>query len=159
MRRGLIRIGFLMFAAVVASAAGVATAVAGSVDAPIAVNLPPRVDLTGPTDGFVGVLGCPVTFTAVAVDPDNEIMQLRLITTDDIPVIADNGIERVEFYLNGHLLATDSTAPYEVTVAQGPFVPATAGEKNTAFALAYDDDPPPGLPGDPDQCLQATPPA
>lgn len=28
----------------------------------------------------------------------------------------NDGVDRVQFYLNGELLATDDTAPYEVTV-------------------------------------------
>ncbi|MEO3863823.1 Ig-like domain-containing protein [Acrocarpospora sp. B8E8] len=126
MKRALMLIPAATLAAM-ATVASTTAAAAGPVDGPIAVNLPPRVSLTSPADGFVGVLGCPVTFAAVAEDIDNQILLGRPATPDDVPVIADDGIDRVEFYLNGHLLAADYTAPYEVTVDRGPFVPRTRG--------------------------------
>ncbi|GAA0984255.1 hypothetical protein GCM10009555_057620 [Acrocarpospora macrocephala] len=157
MRRSLVLIGALTLASV----AGAGTAMGDPVAGPIAKNLPPRVALISPTDGFIGVSGCPITFSASAVDGDNEIMR----GPDDIPIFAPDGIDRVEFYVNDRLLATDNIAPYEITVDRGPFIPQSSG-KNTAFARAYDTDkpqlnadseivsfllvdPPPGLPDEP----------
>jgi hypothetical protein len=166
MRRKLMLMGTVALAAAASVATGM-TAAADPIDGPMEINLPPQVALTSPTDDSGGVLGCPFTFAATAADPDNEIMGGGSTTVDD-------GIDRVEFYLNGELLATDDTTPYEVTVVNGPFIPRLDG-KNTAFARAFDDDtpqlsadsqtvsffmvdPPPGLPDGPDPCLQATPP-
>jgi hypothetical protein len=131
------------------------------------------VALTSPIDAGGGVIGCPVTFAATAVDVDDQILSGKQIP-GDIPIIADDGIDRVEFYVNGHLLATDDFPPYEITVQVGPFIPATDG-KNTAFARAYDNDtpqltsdsqtitflmavPPPSLPGEPDDCMKGAAP-
>lgn len=172
MKRKLTLVGAVMLAAAT-SVTGATTAAADSFAGPRPINLPPRVALTSPADGFGGVIGCPVTFAAIAVDVDDQILH-GSATSDDIPIIADDAIDRVEFYLNGRLLATDDFAPYDVTVTHGPFIPAPLG-KNTAFARAYDNDtpqltmdsqsvaflmaePPPGLPGEPDECLKATPP-
>jgi hypothetical protein len=163
-------------AALVAAASLVgatATAAAGT-EGPRAINLPPRVALTSPIDGGGGVIGCPIMFAATAGDVDDQILSGKQMP-GDIPVIADDGIDRVEFYLNDRLLATDDFPPYEVTVVHGPFIPATDGE-NTAFARAYDNDtpqlttdsatvaflmaaPPPTLPGEPDDCMKGTAPA
>jgi Big-like domain-containing protein len=170
-RRKLILAGAVMLAAVT-SVAGAMTATAGQIDGPRPINLPPRVALTSPTDGSGGVFGCPFTFAAVALDPDDEILWGPPATSDDWTA-SEAGIDRVEFHLNGQLLATDDTAPYEVTVRNGPFVHRFEGV-NIAFARAFDRDtpqlsadsatvsffmvdPPPSLP-DIDPCMQATPP-
>jgi Big-like domain-containing protein len=171
MRRTLIFAGAVALAALT-SVAGAMTASAGQVDGPRNINLPPRVELTSPIGGGGGVLGCPFTFAAVALDPDDEMMG-GPPATEDGWIVTEAGIDRVEFYLNDQLVATDDTAPYEVTVRNGPFRHRHDG-LNIAFARAFDRDipqlsadsepasffmvdPPPTLPGI-DPCMQATPP-
>lgn len=84
-------------------------------------NQPPEVELTAPASGTVGVVApCPLTLTADAIDPDG-------------------AIDRVEFYVNGVLVGTDHTAPYQVSTSAG----ATPVPERVAFARAYDDGTPP----------------
>ncbi|WP_173160397.1 Ig-like domain-containing protein [Phytohabitans suffuscus] len=63
------------------------------------------------------MIGCPITFAATAVDVNDQILTGEQIP-GDIPIITDDGIDRVEFYVNDRLLATDDLPPYEVTVAR-----------------------------------------
>ena len=59
-------------------------------------NLPPAVALTSPADG------------ALIVNPTNVLLSAN--ATD-----ADGAVARVDFYVNGSCLATDTNAPYAVT--------------------------------------------
>lgn len=114
-------------------------------------NQPPEVTLTSPEAGFGTPITCPAPLAAEATDPDG-------------------AIDRVEFYVNGELVATDDTAPYEAE-ASGPGGHLVEGE-NTAFARAYDDGDPalstdsepvtftmlPPLPSSPGDCDSPLPP-
>ena len=85
---------------------------------------PPTVTLTYPTSTLSYVDGCPLLFTAEASDPD--------------------GIDRVEFYVNGVLVGTADTAPYRLEVSRAA-LPSRAPPfyQYTAFARAYDAGTPP----------------
>ena len=74
-------------------------------------NLPPSVSITSPADGAVIPAPGPV---AIDVDASD-----------------DNAVQRVEFYVDGALIATDFTAPWTT------FWTATAGAHNLT-AMAYD---------------------
>ncbi len=76
-------------------------------------NQPPTVTLTSPADGAGFEEGDPVPLAATASDPDGTI-------------------NRVEFYVDGTLVSTDTSAPYSFSagsIAVGP---------HTAFARAFD---------------------
>lgn len=75
-------------------------------------NLPPEVQLTSPADGAVFGYPCGATLSAIAQDPDG-------------------AVDRVEFYVNEQLVASDDTAPYEVELPPGAF-------DNVAYARAFD---------------------
>jgi len=77
-----------------------------------AVNTPPSVAITSPTDGAVIPAPGPVTVSATASD-------------------AETSVQRVEFYVDGALVATDFDAPYSTSWN------ATAGAHNLS-AVAFD---------------------
>jgi regulation of enolase protein 1 (concanavalin A-like superfamily) len=81
--------------AVTGSPAGVAAA--GGFDhvslASVSANLPPEVSLTGPLTGRIYRPGDPVAITASSTDPDDLVA-------------------RVDFFVNGTKVASDSSAPY-----------------------------------------------
>lgn len=81
-----------------------------------APNEPPVVTLTAPTDGQGLNLACPVFLTADASDPDGSV-------------------DRVEFYVDGVLLGSDTTAPYAFEAETG----VSGAIEHTAFARAVDD--------------------
>jgi hypothetical protein len=74
--------------------------------------IPPTVRITSPADG--ATLGRKQTISADAVD--------------------DVRVSRVDFYVNGSLLATDTQAPYAVTWTTRKTLPAV----NTIAVVAYD---------------------
>lgn len=81
---------------------------------------PPTVTLTQPSGGSAGyVPPCPFVLAAEASDPD--------------------GVDRVEFYVNGKLVGTDDTFPYRVDIPRGS-LPSVAPPSYdyTAIARAYD---------------------
>jgi ELWxxDGT repeat protein len=71
-----------------------------SVQAP---NTPPTVSLTAPTEGASFLTTDPISFTADAND--------------------DGSVTKVEFFANGNLIGTDTTAPFAIstTLAAGPY--------------------------------------
>lgn len=58
-------------------------------------NSPPAVNLTGPGNNYVYPAGSPIAFTANASDPDD-------------------GVQRVEFLVDGVKMGEDTSAPYEL---------------------------------------------
>ncbi|SFK43357.1 RHS repeat domain-containing protein [Lysobacter sp. cf310] len=58
-------------------------------------NSPPAVALTGPGNNYVYTAGSPIAFTANASDPDD-------------------GVQRVEFLVDGIKMGEDTSAPYEL---------------------------------------------
>ncbi|NUO75134.1 MAG: hypothetical protein HOQ32_03885 [Lysobacter sp.] len=58
-------------------------------------NSPPAVNLTGPGHNYVYTAGSPIAFTANASDPDD-------------------GVQRVEFLVDGTKMGEDTNAPYEL---------------------------------------------
>jgi cellulose 1,4-beta-cellobiosidase len=82
-------------------------------------NQPPTVTLTSPPPSTTVLIGRPLTLAAEAADPDG-------------------AVDRVEFLVDGAVVATDDTAPYEVswpvTVGLGP---------HSMAARAVDDGTPP----------------
>lgn len=78
-------------------------------------NQPPTVSITSPADGAEFTAPADVTVTASASDPDGSVV-------------------RVEFYRNGSLVGSDTTAPYSYTHTSLP-----AGEY-VLLARAVDDD-------------------
>lgn len=77
-------------------------------------NQPPTAQLTSPTDGAEFPEGTAVPLAATATDPDGSV-------------------ERVEFLVDGNLVATDTTAPYTANS------PGLAAGTHTARAIAFDD--------------------
>lgn len=77
-------------------------------------NQPPEVSVTSPAQGDLVILPSVVTFAADASDPDGQV-------------------DRVEFYLDGELVGSDDTAPYQVDVTVNSFCDCTA------LARAFDD--------------------
>ena len=76
---------------------------------------PPTVTLTQPSGSTASfVPPCPFVLAADATDPD--------------------GVDRVEFYLNGQLVGTDHTFPYRVKLTNVYSLPPNS----VAFARAYD---------------------
>ena len=82
-------------------------------------NQPPTVTLTSPAPGAVVLIGRTLTLAATAGDPDG-------------------AVDRVEFLVDGTVVATDDTAPYEASVP----VSFTLGQ-HTATARAADNGSPP----------------
>ncbi|NEE04701.1 glycoside hydrolase family 6 protein [Phytoactinopolyspora halotolerans] len=77
-------------------------------------NLPPTVSVTSPSHGAEYDEGATVPLAATASDPDGTI-------------------DRVEFLVDGDVVATDASAPYEATVS------GLDTGSHTASAVAYDD--------------------
>ena len=77
------------------------------------VNPPPTVQITAPAAGSTLPANATVNFTANATD--------------------NSGVARVEFRLNGTLIATDTTAPYATTFASGPLATGSHTLSATAF--------------------------
>lgn len=91
-----------------------ATALAVPVQAVVAIGSPPVARIANPVDGGTAAAGTAINIIADATD-------------------ADGFITRVEFYLNGMLLNSDSTFPFT-----GSWTPAVPG-RYLLSALAYDD--------------------
>ena len=83
----------------------------GSITVQAAANQPPTVSLTSPPDGGTFSTTDTITFSANASD--------------------DVGVNRVEFYSDGILIASDSTSPYSVTAS-------LAAGQHTITAKAFD---------------------
>jgi cellulose 1,4-beta-cellobiosidase len=95
-----------------ALAAGVSLVAPGAAHAAVP-NQAPTVNLTSPVFNQVYRSTEPVILNATATD--------------------DHGVARVDFYLNGKLVATDTTAPYSTTVT------GLLAGRHFAQATAYDD--------------------
>lgn len=78
-----------------------------------------QVTLTAPADGSSVLYPCPVTLTA------------------DATAAPGGEVDRVEFYVDGNLVGTQTDAPYEVEVR------SLSGASHTAFARVYDTEDPP----------------
>lgn len=91
------------------------TEVVVTVTDPAAVNTAPTITLTTPANNANYVESQPINMTATAADSDGTVTQ-------------------VQFYGNGGLLATDTTAPYSYTLPNAP-----VGVYNIV-AVATDDD-------------------
>jgi cellulose 1,4-beta-cellobiosidase len=76
-------------------------------------NQPPTATLTSPSNGAEFPAGSTVPLTATATDPDGSI-------------------DRVEFFVDGNLVATDTTAPYSASAT------GLAAGSHTARAIAFD---------------------
>lgn len=103
---------------VAVAAAGLITVPVDSAHAEPGPNQPPEVTLTAPTDGEIFLYPEDILLAADATDPDGLI-------------------DRVEFYVEGRLVGTARTAPYEVR-ADLRFLCIC-----TAFARAFDVGSPP----------------
>ncbi|MFN0120336.1 MAG: Ig-like domain-containing protein, partial [Blastocatellia bacterium] len=99
------------------------------------VNRPPTATITGPANGAAFTAPASVEITAGASDPDGSV-------------------QRVEFYSNGALLGTDTSAPYSFTagnLAAGSYQLTARAIDNqgatgnsAAVAISVSDPPPPG---------------
>ena len=77
-------------------------------------NTPPTVQITAPASGTTLPASATVNFTANASDPGG-------------------AVARVEFRLDGNLIATDTTSPYATTFASGPLAAGSHTLQATAF--------------------------
>jgi hypothetical protein len=97
-------------------------------------NLPPEVGITSPVKGRINIFGSPI------------LEKLRLFkntflickTTINVYASDDSGIEKVEFYVDGDLMKTVESEPYEWALKISTFKEIFP-HKHTIEVIAYDD--------------------
>ena len=98
-------------------------------------NLPPEVGITSPVKGRINIFGSPI------------LEKLRLFkntfligkTTINVYASDDSGIEKVEFYVDGDLMKTVESEPYNWTLSRISTFKELFYHKHTIEVKAYDD--------------------
>lgn len=97
-------------------------------------NLPPQAKILQPEKGKFYMWGNAVF----------SLSSKKTILTGSTKVVAevndDSGIEKVEFYIDGTLVTTDTEAPYEYQITKPIFGRITLNTKHTLKIIAYDID-------------------
>jgi hypothetical protein len=97
-------------------------------------NLPPEVGITSPIEGKIYLSNSPI-FEFVG-----SLENTFLFGKNTIKVYAsdDSGIEKVEFYLDGNLMKTDSSYPYEWELSKDNIFKELFLRKHNVMVIAYD---------------------
>jgi hypothetical protein len=96
-------------------------------------DLPPQVSIINPVEGKLHIFGKPIFDTILKIT--------KLIGHTKIQVNAsdDSKIEKVEFYVDGEKINTDSEAPYEYTLKRIGIFKSIFFRKHIIKVIAYDD--------------------
>jgi len=98
-------------------------------------NLPPIVNMNIPSFGYIHLFGNPVFEL-----PYHRNTVLFGKTKISVDVEDDNGIEKVEFYVDDELISTDPEAPYEYVLAKQGLFKELFFHKHMIKVIAYDTD-------------------
>lgn len=97
-------------------------------------NLPPKVSIANPVQGYLHIFGKPILKSILGIT--------RLLGATTIEINAsdeDGSIEKVEIYVDGKLAVTDEEAPYQYTLKRIGLLKSLFFRKHTIKVIAFDD--------------------
>ena len=97
-------------------------------------NLPPSVGFSVPKIGYLHIMGIPI-WDYLVRKPTVMVGRVNIVAEAN----DDNGIVKVEFYLNGDLVLEDDEAPYEYSFRKVRLFKRFL-RKNTITVIAYDEE-------------------